>query len=35
MDDLRKLLQELQGSMVAQSSKILDLVVANLASGKG
>ena len=32
VDDLRKLLQDLQASMIAQSSKVLDLIVANLGS---
>lgn len=34
VDDLRRLLQELQASMLQQSSKVLDLIVANLAGGK-
>lgn len=35
VDDLRRLLQELQASMLSQSSKVLDLIVANLAAGRG
>jgi len=35
VDDLRRLLQELQASMLQQSSKVLDLIVANLAAGGG
>jgi len=32
LDDVRKLLQDLQSSMVSQSGKIIDLVVTNLAN---
>jgi len=34
VDDLRKVLQDLQMSMISQSSKVIDLIVANLSGKK-